>query len=371
MIQTSRSLKTLGCLGAVGIALLAGSCQGGNSPTTTTATLFEPGAPLIQFMTDNFVGSGNCAMCHSSLKTSSGTDVSISTQWASTMMANAAKDPYFMAEVASMVNAFPSLDSTIESTCATCHMPMASTQAKADGTADSILNTGFSNPSNPLYDAAMDGVSCNLCHQIEGSNLGMSSSFSGNYLIDTTATAPNRLEYGPYANVLQTPMQDAVGFTPTQGAQISSAALCAVCHTVFTPTISSQGTVTGTFPEQTTYLEWLNSMYGDNPSAQMTCQACHMPAASGAVAISNTPASLTPLSPFYQHILAGGNVFMLDLMENNINSLGITASSSEMQATAQLTDTELGCSRKNIDYQQRNQWQHPQRDSQCSRPCRT
>jgi mono/diheme cytochrome c family protein len=340
-MQTSRSIKTLACLGAIGIVILGGSCQGSTTPTTATATLIEPGAPLVQFMTDNFVGSGNCAMCHSNLTTSNGANVSISTQWASTMMANAAKDPYFMAEVASMVNAFPSLDSTIEATCATCHMPMASTQAKANGTVSSILNTGFSNPSNPLYDAAMDGVSCSLCHQIEGSNMGQTTSFTGNYQIDTSATAPNRAEYGPYSDPLQTPMQNTVGFTPTQGAQISSSALCATCHTVFTPTINSQGSVTGSFPEQVTYLEWLNSMYGDNPSAQMTCQACHMPAASGPVAISNNPTTLTPRSPFYQHILAGGNVFMLDLMENNINSLGITASSSEMQATAQLTDAEL------------------------------
>ena len=220
-------------------------------------------------------------MCHSNLKTSSGTDVSISTQWASTMMANAAKDPYFMAEVASMVNAFPSLDATIESTCATCHMPMASTQAKADGTASSILNNGFTNPSNGLNDAAMDGVSCSLCHQIKASNLGQSSSFTGNYQIDTSSSAPNRIEYGPYANPLQTPMQEHVGFTPTQGAQISSAALCATCHTVFTPTINSQGTVTGTFPEQVTYLEWLNSLYGDNPSAQLAVKpaTCRLPAA--------------------------------------------------------------------------------------------
>ena len=32
---------------------------------------------------------------------------------------------------------------------------------------------------------------------------------------------------------------------------------------------------------------------------------------------------------------------MLSMMENNINSLGITASSSQMQATAQLTDNQL------------------------------
>ena len=255
-----------------------------------------------------------------------------------------------------MVNDLPSLEGTIESTCAICHMPMASTQAKADGTASSILNNGFANHPNGLNKAAMDGVSCSLCHQIQGSNLGQPGSFTGNYQIDTSSSAPNRIEYGPYLNPLQTPMQSTVGFTPTQGAQVGSAGLCATCHTVYTPVIDSQGKVSGTFPEQVTYLEWLNSVYGDNPSQQLTCQACHMPAASGAAAISNNPTTLTPRSPFYQHIFVGGNSFMLSLMENNINSLGITASSSQMQATAQLTDEPAGNRRRqNIDCKQRHQ----------------
>lgn len=340
MIQITRSFKALVCFGTAGLVTVTGACSG-SSPASTTTTPFDPGAPLVQFATSHFAGSGNCAMCHSNLKDSSGADVSISTQWSSTMMANAAKDPYFMAEVASLVNDLPSLDATIESTCAVCHMPMASTQAKADGTTSTILNSGFTNTSNPLNKAAMDGVSCSLCHQIQGNNLGQSASFTGNYQIDTSSSAPNRLEYGPFSNPLQAPMQAIVGFTPVQGAQSGSAALCATCHTVYTPVVDSQGNVLGRFPEQVTYLEWLNSVYGDNPSAQLACQACHMPAASGSAAISNNPTTLTPRSPFYQHIFVGGNSFMLDMMENNINSLGITASTSQMQATAQLTTNQL------------------------------
>jgi len=136
-------------------------------------------------------------------------------------------------------------------------------------------------------------------------------------------------------------MQSVVGFTPAIGEQTASAGLCATCHTVYTPFVDSQGNVLGTFPEQVTYLEWLNSVYGDNPSAQLACQACHMPAAGGSAAISNNPTTLTPRSPFYQHIFVGGNSFMLDMMENNINSLGITASTGQMQATAQLTTNQL------------------------------
>ena len=339
-MQLYKSVKTLGCLGAVALLTITGACSG-SSPTSTTTTPFDPGAPLVQFATSHFAGSGNCALCHSNLKDATGKDVSIDSQWRSTMMASAAKDPYFMAEVASQVNESPSLGASIESTCVVCHMPMASTQAKAYGTASSILNNGFTNTSNNLNKAAMDGVSCSLCHQIQGNNLGQPASFTGNYQIDTSSSAPNRLEYGPFSNPLQATMQAIVGFTPVQGAQSGSAALCATCHTVYTPVVDSQSNVLGTFPEQVTYLEWLNSVYGDNPSAQLACQACHMSAASGSAAISNNPTSLTPRSPFYQHIFVGGNTFMLDMMENNINSLGITASTSQMQATAQLTTNQL------------------------------
>ena len=334
-----KSLKMLGFLGLAATVTISGACSGGTQAPSTTP--FDPGAPLVQFAISHFAGSGNCALCHSNLKDASGTDVSMSTQWASTMMANAAKDPYFMAETASLVNDLPSLDATIESTCAVCHMPMASTQANADGTTSSMLNNGFTNTSNPLNKAAMDGNSCSLCHQISSTNLGQSSSYTGGYKIDTSSKAPDRIIYGPFSDLLQSPMRTIIGFTPTQGEQIASSALCATCHTVYTPVVTTQGTVSGTFPEQVTYLEWQHSVFGSNPAAQLACQSCHMPAASGSVAISNNPTTLTPRSPLLQHDFVGGNSFILNLMANNVSNLGITASSAAMQATAQITSNQL------------------------------
>jgi hypothetical protein len=136
-------------------------------------------------------------------------------------------------------------------------------------------------------------------------------------------------------------MQATVGFTPAQGAQVANAGLCATCHTVYTPVVTTQGTVSGSFPEQVTYLEWQNSIYGSNPAGQLACQTCHMPAASGPVAISNNPTTLTPRSPFLQHDFVGGNSFILNLMASNVSSLGLTASSAAMQATAQITANQL------------------------------
>ena len=125
------------------------------------------GLPLVQTVHDDFVGSGNCATCHSSLQDASGQDVSIDTHWRSTMMANAAKDPLWQAKVSSEVQRNPALQAVIEEKCATCHMPMAKTQAKVLGTPVRILGEdGFLNENHPLHALAMDGVSCAACHQI-------------------------------------------------------------------------------------------------------------------------------------------------------------------------------------------------------------
>ena len=56
--------------------------------------------------------------------------------------------------------------------CATCHMPMAYTQAKNKGEEQLMLGKGFLSPKNDMHAAAMDGVSCSLCNQIQDEDLG-------------------------------------------------------------------------------------------------------------------------------------------------------------------------------------------------------
>ena len=47
------------------------------------------------------------------------------------------------------------------------------------------------------------------------------------------------------------------------------AGLCAICHTVFTPHVDSEGKLTGSFPEQTPYLEWAHSSFGQDASGEV------------------------------------------------------------------------------------------------------
>ncbi|UCE97847.1 MAG: hypothetical protein JSV74_00490 [Dehalococcoidia bacterium] len=302
------------------------------TPTSTTQTIStKPTLPtdLVTFSTDDFEGSGSCAICHSMLSDPSGNDVSISDQWRSTMMANASKDPFWQAMVIAEVTQHPKLLEVIEDTCATCHMPMARTQAVVNESPSVIFNDGFANPANENNTAAMDGVSCSLCHQVQNTNLGQADSFGGNYIIDTSTEPPDRLEFGPYPVPLVEPMQEEVGFTPTFGLHVNDSSLCAVCHTVYTPYLDGSGNVLGIFPEQTPYLEWQHSNFSTN----VMCQTCHMPTAKGPVAISNDPSDLNERNPFYQHYFVGGNSLMIQLLRENIDNLALTATDSQFGAT--------------------------------------
>ena len=323
------------------------------------------GLPLVQTIHDDFVGSGNCATCHTNLQDQSGQDVSIDTHWRSTMMANAAKDPLWQAKVSSEVLRNPALQSVIEEKCATCHMPMAKTQAKALGTPVRILGEdGFLNVNHPLHGLAMDGVSCAACHQISNTNLGQQASFSGGYTIDTSTNSPDRLIYGPFAAPFTNQMRNNLGFTPVEGAHTTQSGLCGTCHNLETPYVDGAGNVMGTFPEQMTYSEWEHSQFNSPEPEGRECQECHMPAADGGVVLSNRGgpgANLQARSPFAKHHFVGGNEFMLKLMAANLDDLQLTASTQQIEdtrirlisqmrsATASLSVTGVGADKDSLN----------------------
>jgi len=274
-------------------------------------------------------GSGACAICHTGLTDESGVDVSIDSFWRSTMMANAARDPYWLATVRRETLTFPDLADVIEDKCATCHMPLGKTELPADSKTALIFGDGFKNPGHDLHGLALDGVSCTLCHQIMSDNFGAPESFSGGYLIDLNTQMGERLNYGPFpvgkqpANL----MQSASGFIPVMSSHVKESALCATCHTLYTPYIDNEGQIAGEFPEQTVYLEWLNSEYANT----ISCQNCHMPAAEGKVPTSNVAGN--PKGPFMQHYFVGGNAYMIQMLSQHWDDLQVTASSDQFKDT--------------------------------------
>lgn len=317
--------------------LFLNACGGGTGSTSDTIIIddnttvddnltlddFEDAVPHnTSFTSTHFSGSQNCADCHDGITdTSNGKDVSIVKAWQGTMMDNASIDPLYLAKVASEVKRNPAFKEVIEEKCSRCHMPMANVEAGFAGDTIAMSGDGFLNPANPHYDAAKDGVSCTLCHQIEdNASLGTFDGFSGGFEIAENF-GTDRVTYGPYTNPNQNPMINNVQFTPQHSDHMNDSKLCASCHNLNTPVIDAQGSLsTNTFPEQAVYTEWEYSDF----NATESCQDCHMPKTEGSVIIS-TKGNVGERTPFYQHQFLGANTYMLEILKNNRTKLGAVA----------------------------------------------
>lgn len=295
---------------------------------TRTPTPDEGAArPLPTDRGRTFAASGACAACHERLFDDSGEDVSIGAEWRGGLMANSARDPFWLAALRAEVEAHPEQRETIEELCARCHMPMAHFMASDAASSTAILDGGFADAANELHVWAMDGVSCSVCHQIREDGLGLPSSYNGGYVIDRQLPEGQRPAFGPYS-VSDDQLEIMVagsGFVPVQSLHVASSEVCATCHTLYTPTIDARGEVAGEFPAQVPYLEWFYSRYRRAAS----CADCHMPDAEGGVHIASS--SVNPRSPFARHLFAGANPYVLQILQTYGDELGATAGEAHFQ----------------------------------------
>ncbi len=284
-----------------------------------------------------FETAEQCIACHSNLRDAQGQDVSIGHEWRGTMMAHAAKDPYWQAAVRREIMDQPELQAEIEDTCSTCHMPMARTAARAEGRSGRVfahLGSSAALPTESLL--ALDGVSCTACHQIRPDHFGEEESFDGGYRITGSASDAPPI-FGPFDDVdagLQEIMESATGFSPAVGAHVQESELCATCHTLFTTALDDSGHEVGRLPEQVPYLEWRHSSYRGNRS----CQDCHMPTAAEAPISSVLGEAREGLS---RHAFRGGNVFMLRLLDLYRDELLVIAPAAELKRSAEDTLAHL------------------------------
>ncbi len=153
------------------VTLTVGGVTGTFSVTTLAAPngfLLPPASGgLPTFVSERFSGSGNCTLCHNNIRDGQSKDVSIETDWSSTMMANAARDPLWRAKVRSELNRNPHLADVVNDSCSRCHAPMANFEAKKAGDPLQILDGGFLSANHIRHDEALGGVGCTLCHQIQ------------------------------------------------------------------------------------------------------------------------------------------------------------------------------------------------------------
>lgn len=277
------------------------------------------------FDTAHFSGSGNCALCHNALFDAQDNDVSIETEWSATMMAHSARNPLWQAKFATEILRSPGLEEELNGACTRCHAPMANVESSLVPGDTQFFDAGFADADNPYHDAAMDGVSCTLCHQIaDDGNLGSEASFSGGYSVEEFADPSDRPAYGPYLRPRINPMQSDSQFTPRHATHMSDSALCATCHNLKTPVVDENGAVTegGGFPEQAVYTEWENSAFADDGAEAASCQGCHMARADG-VKIANRPRNLASRDNFARHGFYGGNTLMLDILDANREALEV------------------------------------------------
>ena len=304
-----------------------------------------------------FTGSGKCAGCHASdpnyyasivgqtfpaFPMPDGHDVNPTDMWRSSIMANSAKDPFWRAKVTHEVEINPSHQAELEDKCTSCHAPLGHFAAHNDGfehySLDMLVQDSL----------ALDGISCVACHQQSLDESGVN--YSGIMYFDSA------IIYGPYGlgkdepPIYDLPMLTYSNYLPIYGSHISESRICADCHSLIVNSVDLEGNYTGTqYVEQATYHEWINSAFSglgvdlpeDADEFESTCQSCHMPQIDAPVIISSGYAFLEPRTPYGLHQLAGANTAMLEIMRDNLQQLGLTATEEQFDSTLLWTQQML------------------------------
>jgi hypothetical protein len=284
-----------------------------------------------------FAPADTCMVCHNNLVTRTGEDVSIGADWRASMMANSARDPYWMAAVRREVIDHPADAATIEDECSVCHMPMTTFPERASGRKGRIFDhMPLGRGDDPDAALAADGVSCTVCHQIQPAKLGTPASFSGGYVIDVAGAPGTRRIFGPFmVDTGRTRVMLASStFQPAQSTHVQQSELCATCHTLFTHALAP-GAAGAVLPEQTPYLEWQQSAFKDSQS----CQACHMPVVDEDMPLTQVLGQ--PRAGFSRHSFRGGNFFMMRMLNRFRADLGVRATPQEMSAAIARTEKHL------------------------------
>lgn len=140
--------------------------------------------------------------------------------------------------------------------CVKCHSPIGNARKETTVALDPQTHE-FVQATSGLSQAAMDGVSCYVCHSITAVNGTANAEFV--MTLDGT-------RHGPIYN----PAQDA----PHRSAYsdlFEHPKICGTCHMVVNPK---------NVPLEETHIEWVQSVF----NGQKSCQDCHMPSYTGKAA---------------------------------------------------------------------------------------
>jgi hypothetical protein len=293
------------------------------APVPTTRRDFELPGTQPSTLTDPIPTSQQCSGCHAGY---GAPEIEPYRNWRGSMMGQTGRDPLTWAAVAI---ANQDAEHAGEA-CIRCHLPKGWLEGRSepeDGTA--------------LTADDREGVQCSICHRLVDPTPGGDAPAEDAAILAalaapvvTTANAqmiidPLNRRRGPFDVVAD------VGFDPhgPSGTTLvspyhKSSELCGTCHNVRIPVytrnlstgeyepnaLDTPGDPALAFPEQSTYEEWAASEYassgvyapqfGGNEPDVVTCQDCHMPAATGRAASGGAMRDDVP-----SHDILGANTF--------------------------------------------------------------
>ncbi len=268
-----------------------------------------------------------CTACHANYDT----DVEMWHNWRGSMMANAMRDPLYLATLAIAEQQAPSVGDL----CLRCHSPGGWMEGRSTDTSGGQMNA-----------KDRQGVQCDYCHRMVNPHYvaGVSPAADQAILagLDAVPLAhangqfvadPAPVKRGPYSDAQAS---HSVLYSPFH----RDAGLCGTCHDVSNPVFVKgagdheyvaqaldaphpDGDLRNMFPIERTYSEWTQSAYaqggvyapqfaGDRPDGTVsTCQDCHMRDVTG---IGANVAGAPTRTDLPLHDLTGGNTFVPDLL---------------------------------------------------------
>jgi hypothetical protein len=296
----------------------------GGVPTTFRDMDLPGSQPFAVALEDPDV---NCVTCHGNYNTA----VEPWSQWKGSMMAQAMRDPLFLACLTVAEQDAPSVGDV----CIKCHTPGGWLEGRSVDTSGGLVT-----------EKDREGVQCDFCHRMTDPiyQVGVSpiedvavldslAAVPPGYANGGFVTDPDPAKRGPYADA-----QASHAFL--ESAFHRSANLCGTCHDVSNPvfdydgapgryvpnafdTPHPDGDVRNMFPVERTFSEWTQTDYanggvfapqfaGNKPGGIVsTCQDCHMRDVTGAGC--NEPGAPTR-TDLALHDMTGGNTFVPDII---------------------------------------------------------
>jgi cytochrome c553 len=268
-------------------------------------------------------------------------------QWKGSMMAQAMRDPLFLACLAVSEQDAPGVGDL----CLRCHSPSGWMEGRSVDTGGGLM-TGTD----------MQGIHCDFCHRaVDPIYKPGISPASDQAILDSLSTGPPLVSAnGQYVNdpspSRRGPFADAVAsHSFLESPYHRESDICATCHDVSNPVYNAgatpgdyvlnnfdephpDGDLRNMFPIERTYSEWSQSAYanggvyapqfaGGKPDGIVsTCQDCHMRDVSGA---GCTEPGAPTRSDLPLHDLTGGNYFIPDILPSfypgEVDSLRLNA----------------------------------------------